>query len=767
MPEIKGLKENLLSRRLESTLLIALVLLFIASGFIISAGAHPLIIVQPVLFTAIFLVALTYFGLDRKTAGFLFLIFLLGYAIRAQNIQPGYDYFFAFDSYYHARMTGYVIKDGAPPAVDNLGYYELPEEQRRVGFDGQFFWYFSALFFKLFTLGAAYNKHLLIEFVKVFPPFLGAFISLLMFFLAKELFGKKAGFVTAFVAATVPSYVYRTMAGFFEDDALGFLGFVLGFIFFFRAVKEHTITRRSLINAVLAGFFFAFMGWSWSFYPIIPILLFLLFPFAFLLSVDRKFSSKEKISIVAFLAHYIVPIIIFALLLAPFRSFNWLSQSLSYIASVLPIGLSVTDPGFILGILFLLFAFAFLAFLFVRVFEEIAASGILRAAVSVLIFIAFVFVVIVLLDPGGIFSSRFVEHDVFMSTVGEESPGKDTFGYKYNAYIFFPWLALIFIPAWIFFKKDDFLSPFAFWWIATALVMAWYKLKFTYVFGLPIALAAGFVAASIFYALRKNRELELRIAAGLLVFMLVCGVGAASYFVLQRPPSLETQKEWKNTLHWIRDNTPKDAKMFNWWSYGHWLTFIAERNVFADNRNINWQISDGEFARFLISEDINEALSIIKKYKPDYIVLSSDMFSGFNSMFIYAYNIHRNKLLTTPGIKEKIFSSYATYSRCNATKQGTYSCSGLAREISEEEMASLPAVWQEVPNQLKQNQLPEWIYRDENNLAIAILGPTVNSSMLAKLWFKASELQEYFEEVHSEFGSTAVKVFRVKKKAFE
>ncbi|RLG69393.1 MAG: hypothetical protein DRO07_02415 [Candidatus Iainarchaeum archaeon] len=354
-----------------------------------------------------------------------------------------------------------------------------------------------------------------------------------------------------------------------------------------------------------------------------------------------------------------------------------------------------------------------------------------------------------------------------MSTVGEESPGKDTFGYKYNAYILFPWLALVFIPAWVFFKKDDFLSPFAFWWVATALVMAWYKLKFTYVFGLPIALAAGFVTASIFYALRKDRELELRLATALLVFMLVCGVGAASYFVLQRPPSLETQKEWKNTLHWIRDNTPKDAKMFNWWSYGHWLTFIAERNVFADNRNINWQISDGEFARFIISEDLNEALSIIKKYKPDYIVLSSDMFSGFNSMFIYAYNIHRDKLFSTPGIKEKLYSSYATYSRCNATKQGTYSCSGLAREISEEEMASLLAVWQAVPNQIKQNQLPEWVYRDENNLAIAILGPTVNNSMLAKLWFNAPELQDYFEEVHSEFGSTAVKIFRVKKKAFE
>lgn len=744
-----------------------LVLLFLIFGALVNMGIHFLIVAQPIVLTSLILLALTRFGVERKTALVLFLIFLLGYAIRAQNIQPGYKYFFAFDSYFHARMTGYVISNGAPPDVDELGYYELPEEDRKLGFDGRFFWYFSAIFFKLFSLGAAYNKDLLIEFVKVFPAFLGAFISMCMFFLGKELFGKKAGFVTAFVAATVPSYVYRTMAGFFEDDALGFLGFVLGFIFFFRAIKEQAITRRSIINAALAGFFFAFMGWSWSFYLIIPILLLLMLPFIFLLYFEKTMREEKNLvqNLLAFFSCYAVPLALFTLLLFPFRRLQWISSVLSYLSSVSPLQLNFSDAGFIAGIVFLLFAIFFLSVIFAKVFKDVARSGILRILVAVLLFASAIFVVIVITDPFGIFAKRFVETGVFMSTVGEESMGRDTFGYKYNAYILFPWLALFLIPLWVFFKKEDFLSPFAFWWVATALVMAWYKLKFTYVFGLPIALAAGFVTALLLAPLNKERLVEKRLVFGFLVFMLVTGVAASSYFVLQRPPSLETQKEWKNTLHWLRDNTPKDAKLFNWWSYGHWLTFVSERKVFADNRNIRWEVSDGDFSRFLISEDLNEALSLIKKYKPDYIILSSDMFSGFSSMYIYAYKIHRDKLFTTPGIREKLLGAYASFHRCTASKEGKYNCAGLAAEISEQAMASLPDRWQLAPQQT--GNVPKWFYRDINNLAVAILGPTVNNSMLAKLWFNAPEIEKYFELVHAEFGSGAVKVYKVKEEAFK
>jgi dolichyl-diphosphooligosaccharide--protein glycosyltransferase len=763
--ESLSLRISLPLKNYFTIILLVLLGLFIVTGALIATGWHSLIFIQPIVFTGMFLASLGHFGTERKTLAMLFLIFLLGYSIRCQNVQPGYEYFFAFDSYYHARMTGYVIKDGAPPHIDNMAYYELPEKDRIVGFDGRFFWYFSTAFYKLFALGTGYNKHLLVEFVKVFPAFLGAFISILMFFLAKELFGKKAGFVSAFVAATVPSYVYRTMAGFFEDDALGFFGFVAGFIFFFRALKEPKLSRKSIINALLAGFFFAFMGWSWSFYLVIPILLILSLPFILLLFLDKKFSlKKEQSSALAFILHAIIPIVVFAVLLFPFRSFNWFFQGADYLESVMPFEFKSADIGFTLGLAFILFALGFLAIVLRSLLAELASKNLLRIIATIFLFASFGFIVIAtVINPDNMFSERFVEKGIFMSTVGEESPGINTFGYKYNTYIIFPALALFFIPLWVFFKKDDFLSPFAFWWIATALVMAWYKLKFTYVFGLPIALAAGFVTAGVFHMVRKYKGAEPKIIAALLLFLLISGIGAASYFVLQRAPLIETQKEWKNVMHWIEDNTPQDAKFLNWWSYGHWLTFIAERRVFADNRNIRWDISDGEFARFIISEDLNEALTIIKTYKPDYILLSSDMFSGFRSMYVYAYKVHQNMLHVDPRTKSKFYASNGVYVRCSVTQQGKYVCGNLT--LTEQQMASIPNKWRATPTNL--GDTPRWLYRDVNNIGLADLQSAINASMLAKLWFGADEIKPYFELVHMEKGASVIKIFKVKKEAFE
>jgi len=226
---------------------------------------------------------------------------------------------------------------------------------------------------------------------------------------------------------------------------------------------------------------------------------------------------------------------------------------------------------------------------------------------------------------------------------------------------------------------------------------------------------------------------------------------------------LETKKEWKNTMHWIRENTPQDAKFFNWWSYGHWLTFIAERKVFADNRNINWQISDGNFARFIIAEDLNEALKIIREYKPDYILLSSDMFSGFRSMYVYVYQIHPNRLLEDPRTKTKVYASNGTYVRCSVTQQGKYVCGNLT--LTEQQMASIPNKWPAPPTKL--GTIPTWRYRDANNIGLAEFQSAINASMLAKLWFNADEIRPYFELVHMEKGASVVKIFRVKEDAFE
>ena len=114
---------------------------------------------------------------NRKMVLVILLIFLLAFTVRGYNLK--YDLFFGFDSYYHARMTSYILEDGFLPDKDPMAYYQIGYSS--IPPIGAFFWYFSAAIYKIFTLGAPYDKGLWIEFVKILPALYGALTSVAMY----------------------------------------------------------------------------------------------------------------------------------------------------------------------------------------------------------------------------------------------------------------------------------------------------------------------------------------------------------------------------------------------------------------------------------------------------------------------------------------------------------------------------------------------------------------------------------------------------------
>jgi len=124
----------------------------------------------------------------------------------------------------------------------------------------------------------------------------------------------------------------------------------------------------------------------------------------------------------------------------------------------------------------------------------------------------------------------FKDNTVLGQTVGEENTGKQFFGIKYNALIVLPWLALLLIPIRMFRNKKDHLSAMIFFWVLITLFMAWFKLKFTYTFGLPIAAAGGFIAAETFHYFGKRTGLERKVIGLALGFMLLVGIASATIF---------------------------------------------------------------------------------------------------------------------------------------------------------------------------------------------------------------------------------------------
>jgi asparagine N-glycosylation enzyme membrane subunit Stt3 len=511
------------------------------------------------------------------------------------------------------------------------------------------------------------------------------------------MYGKKAGYVAAIIASVVPAFVYRTMAGFFEDDSLGFLWMIIGFYFFVKAVKPMQFNKNTLKNGLIASLFFGLMAWTWEMFLLIPLVLLSYF---FVTIIILFFKDIEKQKIIAFSKVFIVTFLVFALIATLHDNGKWINTLTSYIVQYIPIS------------------------------EENIKRTVERG------------------------------EGLFAFTVGEEGPGHPYFGNKYNALIVFPVAALILIPLRSLLKKQvDNVGFIVFFFILITFFMAFSKLKFTYTLGLPLAAGAGVITIELIEFFKKRSAFEKKIAFLGIGFMVLTGIAAGSFFVTQNVPGIEDARfaGWKEAMLWARNNLPENARFFNWWDEGHWITFITERQVIEDNRNIDVQ-ADMDFAAFALAESEEEAFNLVKKYGATHVIFGEDMLSKAASLAIYKYNstnLSDPRIQYYAGLKGLGRSFPCSKNVNQLTGEVTYKCG--PNELSEVQYSALPVSYSEKPNtSLTQRDLA-FVYRNKNNTRMYIIGSLINKLMVARLWFNDPSLK-HFKEVYSNDG---VKIFEI------
>lgn len=637
------------------------------------------------------------------------LIFILAFAIRGHQLQ--YELFFEFDTYWHARMTSYAITGELIPvfAPENIGkgsiidltyckaggtecapkdplaYYQLGGA--RIPSDPMGFWFINAAIYKIFTFGGAYNKEVWIQFVKVLPAVYGALTALAMFFLFRRIYrSNKAGYLAGFFTAASSAFVYRTMAGWYEGSSMVFLFMVLGFFLFARATGTLELKKKNLLNAVAAGIVLSISPWIGGWFLIIPYLLIAYGIFNLLIMWLRGIEMQK---IKAFAVLFVVMFAVFAVLMTLHIGTGWTSGAASYLYKFFP--------------------------------NLAPASG----------------------GTGGITGG-----DVLAATVGEQNTGWQFFGTKFSALIIFPIIALILIPIRIFRKRNDVMSLLLFFWILATFIMAWNRLQLTFAFGLAVAAAAAFVCFDLLELFEKRTKAEKVAVAAFVGFMLITAVGSSIFFISDHFPPIELAQGWKTALKWVSINTEKDAKFYNWWDEGHWVTFLGERGATTDNRNYDFA-GDRDFALFIVEEDENKMYELVKSYGSDYVILDEDLLMKQRSLGMYAY-------VTTNGNDERIAKFFGVAFGCSVL-QLTQEIECGPNKIPLAQYQSLPTTWTSTPNQV-QDRTPLFIYRDNDFTRLYIVNPATNSSLLARLWFKAPDITR-FEEIYSAKG---IKIIRVK-----
>lgn len=644
--------------------------------------------------------------LDRKKEIFLiFCLFLLAFGIRAYLMK--YELFFEFDGYWHARMIQTLIETGSVPDHDPLAYYQLGGSTTRVGSD--FFWWLNATIYKVVTLGGPYQESVWYLLIKILPALFGALAVVAMYFLGKEVFDRKeTGYLFAFFAAVMPAFAYRTMAGWLEDDSFGFLPFVMGLTFLLRALKRDKLDQPFIINAVVAGILFGIMSFSWNGYLIVPVILTLALIIRagwFVIGFFTQPRAKQSIN-QPFVAGIALTLIVFGgITLFDNDGASWVGKTIDTYATYLPI--SKNNLGN-LGV-------------------DAGAGG-----------------------------------GVIGQSVGEESKGLPYFFNKYNVFTLLIPLFFI-ILMWLLYKGAH-LTEYSLIlaWSIVTFAMAFSKLKFTFYFGLTMAVVVACTLWWLIQFTKKRQPFEHKTIIVLTGLLLLSGAAAGSFFVVQNVPTIEQDTGWKESLYWLRDNTPTDSKILNWWDEGHWISFIGQRAVSLDNRNFD-QFSNAKVAKLLITQDLTEVESILSDFNADYIMLGSDLLLKQASLTPYAFN--------TTDLSDPQFYPYLSavggMLRCQVQQNSVsgieqLSCNGQLQQKSEIE--KLPTQWSETatPGQFldDQRRTPAHLYRSANSTQIFFLSPTANESFIAKLWFNSTELNGKFEEVYS---FKDVKIFRIKK----
>jgi len=77
--------------------------------------------------------------------------------------------------------------------------------------------------------------------------------------------------------------------------------------------------------------------------------------------------------------------------------------------------------------------------------------------------------------------------------------------------------------------------------------------------------------------------------------------------------------DWKESLEWIKSNTPKDSVVAAWWDYGYWITTMSERTTLADNATIHTERIQKIAEIFLSNPD--ESWHMLKEMDTDYVLI--------------------------------------------------------------------------------------------------------------------------------------------------
>jgi len=613
-------------------------------------------------------------------------IIVLGTWIRVQNLpnlidSTTGDYIpLALDPFYFLRVAETFHENGGVlPEVDNFRSPHLG-----VPWSNEILPQSTLFLHKIISI---FSPDSTLRFANVLNPVIFFALGLIIFFFLIWLLTKNKwiAIISSFILTIIPPYLYRTLAGFSDHEAIGMFGFFLALLTFafgmFYLEKKKIRLLNSGIFGLIAGLMtmFAIASWGGG-----AKFLFMILPLAFLVNwfVNKKSNSWNS---VLFYGLFVFGVLAFA----PIFGFPSISILKGFMVASTGI-LTLFTLGYVLLDLILiktkllkknlskyrsLFSFGgviILGAIFYQFFigdffnlvqglisRIINPFGTERVSITVAenkqpylteligqvgktVFYTFLggcFIVGGKLAKGienkkfrylftGSFSLFII--GILFSRISASSilNGENFLSHALYTISFF----ILVISTIYIYRKSD-------WKINTKwiIIAAWM---------IPMLLAVR-SAIRVFFAIvpfisfmvplaifgvakwrKKNKDDLMRlilIVTVVLISILLISTCLGYYKTVKAQATYQSpsyNSDWQNAMSWVRDNTPKESIFLHWWDYGYWVQTGGQRPTIADGGHSQTGFGDHLIGRYVLTTPYPEtAKSFMKTHNVSYLLI--------------------------------------------------------------------------------------------------------------------------------------------------
>lgn len=469
------------------------------------------------------------------------IIFIIGFSIRIESFNlhgisvnekafyqdpNGLPYMYELDSYYNYRLTQNLVDHGyLGDAIINSTEWDLHSYSPGVPLDyPPLLPYLTAFFYKIINLFIS-TPLIVVSFW--LPAIIGPLCGIPAYLLVKKMTNDYGGLAAGILAVTAPFYLIRTVPGWFDTDMFNILLPLLIILFFIEAV-QHENKKMSMFFAILSAismflFAMAWNGWQYLFYIIVLFCIFYI--------ITGKLKKKN-------MKNYFNVFIVFSAV------------------SLLLIG--IVNYSNILNL-----AFGPLEFILINSNQHPWAPW----------------------------------PDLYVSVSELGNPSLKEIWDGLNPITFILGILGFFAMASILIKKDagiNFRKIDSFFylllvvWTIAGFIALMKGARFIILLLPPLIISSGILVGISMeylkkYLISKKRENLIKFSYIFIVIILIFSSFLSINASLKLTP-MANDNLWDSAI-WIQNNTHNNTVIFTEWSYGHFLSSIADRPVAFDGRS--------------------------------------------------------------------------------------------------------------------------------------------------------------------------------------